>query len=459
MSDTMKIEKEYDIIIIGGGPGGYVAAERAGAAGKKVLLIEKDELGGVCLNWGCIPTKSLLNSAKYYHHALHGDQFGVKAESVSYNLETAMAWKEKTVKSLRGGVAFLMKREKVDTLKGTAKIVERKIVEVDGARYRGDFIIIATGSSPAVPPIPGSDGPTVLTSNQVLEIKKLPSSIAVIGGGVIGMEFASWFSTLGVKTTVIEMLEEILPMMDRKVASGMRKALPGINFHLGSKVEKIEPGKVSFSTSGSQESCDAEMVLLATGRRPNLSGLGLEEMGIDFNRTGIKTDCYQKTNIPGIYAAGDVTGKSQLAHSASRMGEVAVGHILDPASPRFGRMRYNAVPWAVYTLPEAAGCGYTEAAALEAGLKVRTATSHFAANGRFLAEKGKGPGFCNVVINAETGVLLGVHLLGAYSSEIIHSAAAMIEAELRDIDIKEIIFPHPTVSEVIREAIWELKEK
>lgn len=447
---------EYDLIIIGGGPGGYVAAERAGAAGKKVLLLEKEQLGGVCLNWGCIPTKSLLNSAKYYHHALHGSQFGVTAGNVSFDLEKAMAWKEKTVKTLRGGVAFLMKKYKVDVISEAGRLVDRATVEAGGKRYSAASIIIATGSSPAVPPIPGADLPSVLTSNEVLEISSLPSSIAVIGGGVIGMEFASFFSTLGVKVSVIEMLDEIFPMMDGKMASAMRKAMPGVTFHLGSKVEAIEKGRVHFTSGGEKSGCGADMVLLSVGRRANLEGLGLKEAGVDFDRSGIKVDEYQRTNLPGVYAVGDVTGISQLAHSASRMGEVAVGHILDGASPRYGRMRLGAVPWAVYTLPEAAGCGKTEEQAEAEGIRVKSAVFQFGANGRFLAENGREPGFCKVVTDASSNVLLGVHLMGAYSSEIIHGAAAMIEAELRVQDIKEIIFPHPTVSEVVCDAVWEL---
>ncbi len=447
---------DYDIIILGGGPGGYVAAERAGAAGKKVLLVEKDQLGGVCLNWGCIPTKSLLNSAKYYHHALNGDKFGVSARDVSFDLTKAMAWKEKTVKTLRGGVAFLMKKYKVEVVSGNGKLVDRSSVDVNGTRYGASSIIIATGSSPAVPPIPGADLPSVLTSSDVLKLEKLPSSIAVIGGGVIGMEFASFFSTLGVKVEVIEMLDEILPMMDAKSAASMRKAMPAIDFHLSSRVERIEEGKVHFSRNGEQNSCEAELVLLSVGRRPNISGIGLEESGVDFTGTGIKVDEYQRTNIPGVYAVGDVTGKSQLAHSASRMGEVAAGHIINRDAPLYGKMRYKAVPWAVYTLPEAAGCGLTEELAEKEGIAVKTADWQFGANGRFLAENGRETGFCRVIADKKSGALLGVHLIGAYSSEIIHSAAAMIEAELRIEDIKEIIFPHPTVSEVIRDAAWEL---
>ena len=447
---------KYDIIIIGSGPGGYIAAERAGAEGKKVLLIEKEEIGGVCLNWGCIPTKSLLNSAKYYHHALHGDQYGVRAEKVEFDLKTAMKWKEKTVTRLQKGVSFLMKKNKVDVVRGQARFTDRTTVAVGDEQYQSESVLIATGSSTMVPPIPGKESKNIVTSREILGIDSLPKSLVVIGGGVIGMEFASLFSTLGVEVTVVEMLDEILPMMDLGLAKTMRKSLKNISFHLEARVEKLEEGKVFFTKQGEAHELNCELVLMATGRKPNTEGLGLDEIGLDYDKKGIKTDQYMRTNVPGVYAIGDVTGKSLLAHSASRMGEVAVGHLVNPEKPKYGMFRSHAIPWAVYTLPEAAGCGITEQDAERAGLPIKTSGAQMAANGRFLAENGREVGQCKMVVHAETGVLLGVHLLGAYSSEIIHSAAAMIEAELRDVDIREIIFPHPTVSEVLRDAVWEL---
>lgn len=447
---------KYDIIIIGSGPAGYISAERAGAAGKKVLLIEKEEIGGVCLNWGCIPTKSLLNSAKYYHHALNGDQFGVHAENVDFDLKAAMKWKEKTVTRLQKGVSFLMKKHKVDVVMGHARFTDRTTVAVGDEQYQADSILLATGSSTMVPPIPGKESTNVVTSREILGIGTLPKSLTVIGGGVIGIEFASLFSTLGVEVTVVEMLDEILPMMDAGLAKTMRKSFKKISFHLGARVEKLEDGKVFFTNQGEAHELNSDLVLMATGRKPNTEGLGLDEIGLDYDKNGIKTDQYMRTNLPGVYAIGDVTGKSQLAHSASRMGEVAVGHIVNPQKPKYGMFRFHAIPWAVYTLPEAAGCGMREQEAERAGLTVKTSVAQMAANGRFLAENGREVGQCKLVVQADTGVLIGVHLLGAYSSEIIHSAAAMIEAELRDVDIREIIFPHPTVSEVLRDAAWEL---
>jgi len=441
----------YDIIIIGAGPGGYVAAERAGARGKKVLIIEKEHLGGVCLNRGCIPTKSLLNSSKLYKKAKSSEQFGVHAENVTFNLEEAMAWKEDVINTLRKGVAFQMKHNKVEVIEGDAQYHGGKSVLVNGTEYTGENIIIATGSSPFVPPIPGADSPFCKTSREVLNLEKLPSSAVVIGGGVIGLEFASFFSNLGIKTDVIEMMDEIVPFMDKGLAKVMRREMKGIDFHLKSKVEKIDGSKVCFTNKkGKEEILDTELIILAVGRKPNIESF--TGSGLDIERGRVKVDERMRTNLPGVYAVGDVTGESLLAHSASRMGEVVVQQICGEDD----HMRYNAVPWAVYTYPEAAGCGLNEQEAEEKGITVKTASMQMRGNGRFYAENGKAGGLCKVIVHAETDILLGVHLLGAQCSEMIAGAASMIEAELRVSEIKEIIYPHPSVSEIIKDTLWML---
>jgi dihydrolipoamide dehydrogenase len=446
----------YDIIIIGAGPGGYEMAEKAGHHGQNVLLIEKEHLGGVCLNWGCIPTKTLLNSAKHYVHAKEAPEFGVNTGEVSFDLKKVMAWKQEVIETLRGGIAGQMKKSKVTVLKGEASLLGPGKVDVDGEVYEGKNVVIATGSSPFVPPIPGADRPHVMTSTEILEIDQLPESLVVIGGGVIGIEFASFFSSLGVKVDVIEMLDEIIPFMDKGQAKRFRAALKGkIDFHLGSKVTSIDGHDVKYTDKkGEEQTINADIVLMSVGRFPNIGNLGLEESKVDFDRRGIKTDEQMRTNLPNVYAIGDVTGKSQLAHSATRMGEVALNTILG----RPDRFRMNAIPWAVYSMPEIAGCGLTEEQAKEAGFEVETASLPLMMSGRFLAENGKkGPGQVTVVKDAETDVLLGVHLFGAYSSEIIWGAAAMIESELRIKDIQEIDFPHPTVGEVIRSTMFQFK--
>lgn len=443
--------EQYDLIVIGAGPGGYIAAERAGEAGKKVLLIEKDNLGGVCTNWGCIPTKSLLNSSKLYKKALHGEEYGVSAGNVSFSLEKAMAHKQDTIETLRKGIAFLMKKNKVDVVFAEAEVTSPKTVKADGKEYGFDNLIVASGTTAFVPPIPGSDLQHVVDNKGILNVEKLPQNLVVIGGGVIGVEFASFFSAVGVKVSVVEMVDEIIPLMDGEFSRTLRKAMGKVDFHLKAKVTKIDAQKVYFEKDGNQTALDADLVLMAVGRRPVT--MGLDKIGLDVAPQGIRVDEQMRTNLPGIFAIGDVNGRSLLAHSASRMAEVAVNTILG----RPDRMRYSAVPWAVYTDPEAAGCGLTEAQAKEQGYNVKSGSMPMRANGRFLAEQGKKePGMCKVVVDADSDVILGVHMLGSYSSEIIHSAAAMLEMELRVQDVKEIIFPHPSISEIIKDALWAL---
>jgi dihydrolipoamide dehydrogenase len=446
----------HDLIIIGGGPGGYLAAERAGAAGLSVLLIEKDSLGGACLNRGCIPTKSLLNSAKLYLHAKESAAYGVKADSVELDWAAAQAWKEKTVAKLREGVAASLRAAKVEILSGTGCLCAPGEVRVaeSGKKYQAKNVIIASGSSPALPPIPGAAGNrAVMDSTALLDIKEIPRRLAVIGGGVIGIEFASLFSALGAKVAVVEMLPEILPFMDAGQAPLMRRALKGVDFRLGSKVEGIEGGKLSWSRGGKTESTEADAILMAAGRVPNLEGLFDAGLGLDADERGIRVDERMRTNLPGIYAAGDVTGKSLLAHSAYRMAEVAVDSILGGKQ----LMRYDALPWAVYSLPEAAGAGLTEAQARERGIEARCARVPLAFSGRFVAENGAGaPGECKLVADGASGRILGVHLVGPYASEMIWGASAAIEMEMRAADLSEVVFPHPSVAEALREAAREL---
>lgn len=446
-------EQKFDVVIIGAGPGGYLAAERAGAKGKKALLIDKDKnLGGVCLNRGCIPTKTLLNSAKIFYSAQNSKQFGVNVSKAEYDIEKAMEWKNRVVSILTKGIAYQMKRHNVTVITGHAQIIDRNTVSVEGVNYRADNIIIATGSSPAKLPIPGINKNHVLTSDEILNINQLPAKLAVIGGGVIGLEFASYFSLLGVSATVIELLSEILPGFDKDISSLLRKSMNKCNFKTGVTVSKIDDKNVYYAKDGNKESIPVDMVLLAVGRTPNVSDIGLDGLNIDYDHKGIKVNDKMQTSRPGIYAVGDVTGKSLLAHSAYRMGEVAVNVMFGEND----RMRYHAVPWVVYTYPELSGVGLTEEQAQEQGRKIRVGSLQMRANGRFLAEHGNEKGICKVIVDAESDVLLGVAMLGGVNSEIIYGAATMIESELRVKDIKEIIFPHPTVSEIIKDTIWEM---
>lgn len=451
----------YDVIILGGGPGGYLAAERLGARGRKVLLVEKGELGGTCLNVGCIPTKTLLNSAKHYAHAKDGEKFGVKAASVEYDWTVMQAWKAEVVSKLRGGIAMAEKKFGVEVLNAEGKLIAPGKVEALGVIHEAPAVIIATGSSPVMPPIPGAkDNPAVLDSTGLLSIGQVPSSLCVIGGGVIGVEFASLFSALGTRVEVIEMMDEIVPFMDKEQAPLLRRALKGVTFRLGCKVVKIEGGSVRYLARDGKESvCAADTVLMAVGRRPNLSGWGAAEAGLDMSPKGIVVDGRMRTNLPGVWAVGDVTGKSLLAHSAYRMAEVAVLDILSGGGAAKGNevMRYDAVPWAVYSLPEAAGVGITEQEALARGIGVKCASLPLRISGRFAAENGfAAPGAAKIVAEAATGRILGVHVVGSYASETIWGACALIEQEMSIEDLKSMIFPHPSVCEVIRDVAWSM---
>ncbi|MCX7032147.1 MAG: dihydrolipoyl dehydrogenase [Spirochaetes bacterium] len=457
----------FDLAVIGAGPAGHVAAERAGRLGKRVLVIERSHLGGVCLNQGCIPTKTLLHSAKLFAHAQHGQSFGVTVEGARYDLAKSMAWKTRTVETLRKGIAFQFRKAGVELVQGTARLASPRTIEVNGRTYGAERILLATGSSAAALPVPGADHEHVMGSTEALEITSLPKSIAIVGGGYIGMEFATYFSRLGVKVAVIEMLPEIVPLLDAEIAVLLRRSLPEAEFHLGSRVLSYGADGVRFVRDGKEQVAPAERVLVAVGRRPIVEGLGLEAAGVDFDRKGVKVDDRMRTNVPDIWAAGDITGRSMLAHSASRMGEVAVADMFGASAAGTAagtaaagapgpRMRWHAIPWVVYTDPEVAGVGLSEAQAKEQGRAVKVAKLDLRANGRFIAENDGTRGMCKVVVDAGSDLVLGVQMIGPYASEIVQGAAVMIEAELRARDVREIVFPHPTVSEIVRDALWEL---
>ncbi|MCC8166433.1 MAG: dihydrolipoyl dehydrogenase [Planctomycetes bacterium] len=443
----------YDVIILGAGPAGYVAAEHASAMGKTVLLVEQDRLGGVCLNRGCIPTKSFLHAAKLYNHARHGGVFGVVAPDALFDYGIMKTRTEAVQEQLRNGIAFMMKRGKVEVVQGVARIVGRNRVAVGGTDYAGTNILIATGSRPAVPPIPGlADNPAVVDSTALLQADTVADSLAVIGGGVIGVEFACFHALLGKSVTVLEMLPTLCGPVDRDVARAVQKKLEqlGASVHVGATVDRVDGGTVFFrDKKGIGQSVAAERILVAAGRKPNLEGFGLDALGLDVTARGITVNDRAETSVPGVYAAGDVTGRIQLAHFASRQATVAV-HAM------FGRddiCRDVAVPAVIYTDPEAAGIGLTEHAAKEAGIPVRTVKMPLAASGRFVAETDGEQGFIKAVL-AEDGKVLGMHIVGSYASEMIAAAAIMIEYGLTAQDVEKVIFPHPTVAEIMREVMF-----
>jgi len=453
----------YDLIIIGGGPGGYLAAERAGEAGLKTLLVEKNAIGGVCLNEGCIPSKTLLNSAKIYDHARNGAKYGVTSENAKIDPAAVVARKNKVVKTLVSGVSASLKAKKVTVKHGLGEIVNRSAdgvvhVKVGDETFEGQRLIVATGSEAIIPPIPGvKEGlakGTVLTSREILNLTVIPKTMVVVGGGVIGLEMAGYFQMCGCQVTVIEMLDHIAGAADREMTTLLQRAFAkqGMTFHLNCQVTKVGDGFVEFTDRGETKRADAEYVLMSVGRRAVTKGFGLENLGVFVEHGRIVTDAQGRTNIPGVYAIGDVNGIWMLAHAAYREAEVAVNTMLGKRDV----MRYGAMPSVIYTNPEMAFVGETEETCREKGLAYKKVTLPMGYSGRYLAENADGGGRIKLLVDTERNRLLGCHLLGSYASEIILSAGILVETEMRIEDIKELIFPHPTVCEIIREAIFQI---
>lgn len=443
----------YDLIVIGAGPGGYEAAAYAAKLGKKVALFEKNELGGTCLNVGCIPTKTLLRSAKALEDCHEAKLYGVHTAEATIDMAAVQARKKSVVDTLSKGVAGMLKRAGVDVIKAEAKITAPGKVSADGKTYEAANILVATGSVPAAPPIPGlRDNPLVLDSTGILDLNAVPDSLVVIGGGVIGLEFASFFATVGSKVTVVEMLPKIAPVVDDDIAKGLMTALKklGVTFNLSCKVTRIEGSTLVFTDpDGKEQQVTGTYILNSTGRSPVLKGVGLEECGVVCDRRGIKTDEFGKTNVPGIWACGDVTGRCLLAHAATREGIVAVNNMFGKPD----RMRYCAIPSVVYTHPEVAQVGATEAELKEKGVAYRKAVMPMAIAGRFIVENAGKTGTVKVLVSEKYGQVLGVHMIGGSCGEFIASAAAMVELELCVEDVHQIVFPHPTCSEALKETI------
>ncbi len=451
----------YDLIIIGGGPAGYLAAERAGHEGLSVLLIEKRFVGGVCLNEGCIPSKALLYSAKICDHAKQGQKYGVTAENVALNHETVIQRKNKVVNTLVAGVKGKLRKNKVELVEGVAAVSGKNAngfeIKVDEKVYSGKQLLIATGSIPVIPSLPGVTASIekgfALTNREILDLKEVPGSLVIVGGGVIGLEMASYYNSAGSKVTVVEMLDHIGGATDREIAAILLKNYEkkGVAFKLNVRVTEIKDGAVVYQSGEETATVKADKVLLSIGRRPATVELGLERIGVETESGRIKTDERGKTNVAGVYAAGDVNGVSMLAHTAYREAEVCINNILGKKD----YMRYQAIPSVIYTNPEVGAVGETEASASQKGIEYEMAKLSMRYSGRYLAENEAGDGICKVLVDQKYRKIIGVHLIGNYASEIIYGAALMIETEMRVDDLKELVFPHPTVSEIIREAIFE----
>ena len=442
----------YDIAVLGGGPGGYIAAIRAAQLGKKVVLVEKRDLGGTCLNRGCIPTKALLHSAELYREMKNAEAFGIHARELTYDYAKVMAHKDAVVKKLRAGIAFLMKSNQITVIQASGCLLDAHTVAVGKNRISADSIILATGSSPARLPIPGIE--TAKNSDDVLAMNKLPRKAVIIGGGVIGVEFASLLSSFDVAVTIVEMAKEILPGTDLEIAASLRKRMEkkGVVFHTSAKVLAVHNGtECVFEVDGAERRVAGDVVIVAVGRKPATEGIGLESAGIPMERGFVKVDAEMRTGVAGIFAIGDITGKMQLAHVASAQGLVAAHN----ACGEHREMRYDVIPSCIYTQPEIASVGLTQAQAEAEGKTVRVGTFPVAANGRSTIMNVR-DGFAKIVTDADTGEILGAQLMAPRATDMIAEIAAVMRAEGTIEELSDTIHPHPTVSEIIMEAAHDV---
>ena len=453
------------IIIIGAGPGGYETALLAAKRGVEVVLIESGHVGGTCLNEGCIPTKSFCRNAEVLDGLREAETFGVTGLSYDFDFKTVAARKDAVVEQLRGGVEGLLGHKLITFVRGMASFKDPHTVTVNGEEYQADYIIIATGSVSASLPIPGADLPGVLTSREVLDILEIPKRLCVIGGGVIGLEFASVFRSFGSEVTVLEYFKEILPRFDSDLSKRLKQSLGkrGIEINTQAQVVGIEECgeeyKVTYLRKGKEETVLADKVLMAVGRRANVDSLNLSDVGIEYTSKGILVDNKtMQTNIPHIYAVGDINGRMMLAHAATFQGIVALDHIMGVEND----IDLDVMPAAVFTSPEAAMVGMTEEDCKNAGVPFRCLKSFFRANGKAVT-MGQTDGFCKVIVAAEPkegestsyqpGRLLGCHLYGPHASDIIQEACAMISRKADVAEFENIIHTHPTLTEVLQSAV------
>lgn len=455
-----KEDVKADLLVIGGGPGGYVAALYAAKKGLNTVLVEREKLGGTCLNVGCIPTKALVKSSEVYKDTLLGEEFGFEIENIKVNMNKVIDRKDKIRENLVSGIDYLLSKNNVRVIKGDASFLDDKIIVAkrgkDEYKIEAKNIIVATGSKISKINIKGIDLPFVLNSKSALDNKNLPKSITIIGGGVIGMEFAFIYSNFGVKVNVVEYMDRLLTMVDDDISEEIENIarLNGINIYTSSKVTKIEKSEngdaiVFFENEGKEKYLISENVLVAIGREPNMDGLNIEKAGIELNERGkgIKVDNTLKTNIPGIYAVGDVNNKMQLAHVASHQGIIAVDNILSEDK----KMKYDCVPNVIFTAPEIASVGLTERECIEKKINIKVSKFPFSANGKALT-MGESRGFIKIIKDMDNNKIVGASLIGADASSLISTLTVIIKNNIKDKDIADTIFAHPTTGEVIHEA-------
>ncbi len=443
---------DYDLTVIGGGPGGYVAALRGAQLGARVALVEEKRVGGVCLNEGCIPTKALARSVELLLDIERAREFGILVSEPALDFAKMMARKEKVVERLVSGVEALLQDRKVELFKGRGRLLAPNKVTVGGEELSTRSIVIATGAEAGMPPVPGLDLEGVITSSEILKLEEAPSDLVIVGGGAIGMEFASIFNALGTKVTVIEMLPSLLPPVDEELSRRYHTLVrrEGVEVHLNSPLRGVQQKGPSLLVEyGADEkvgSVEADYVLIATGRLPYSEGLGLAELGIRTGRRAIVVDDYLQTTVPGVYAVGDVTGGWMLAHVASRQGEIAAENALGDRK----EIDYRAVPYCVFTLPEIAGVGLTEQEAKGKGIPYKKSIFRFGASGRALT-MGETRGLVKLLCHEE-GEVLGLHIMGPHATDLIAEGALAIQMGATASDIVATIHAHPTLPEAVREA-------
>jgi dihydrolipoamide dehydrogenase len=465
VSDT-----SFDVIIIGSGPGGYVTAIRAAQLGFKTAVVEKSHLGGICLNWGCIPTKALLRSAEIYHYLQHADVYGLKADNVTFDAAAVVKRSRGVSKRLADGVGFLMKKNKVSVIWGAATIEAPGRIAVAAAKteapkgtlgpgsYQAKHIIVATGARPRVLPGLEPDGRLVWTYFEAMVPDKMPKSLLVVGSGAIGIEFASFYKTMGADVTVVEVLPQILPVEDAEIAAFARKQLEkqGLKIFIGAKVTKLDKQADSVTATiddgkGGIQTLTVDRVISAVGVVGNVENLGLEKLGVKTERGCIVTDGFSKTNVPGLYAIGDVAGPPMLAHKAEHEGVVCIEAIkgLHPHP-----LDKSKIPGCTYCSPQIASVGLTEAKAKEQGLDIRVGKFPFAGNGKAIA-LGEDQGLIKVIFDRKTGQLLGAHMVGAEVTELIQGYVVAMTLETTEEELIHTVFPHPTLSEMMKEAVLD----
>ncbi len=450
----------FDLIVIGGGPAGYNAAERAAEKGFKTCVVEERALGGTCLNEGCIPTKTLLYSAKIYDYSKHCKEYGVEFTGATIDHAKIIDRKNKVVKTLVCGVGMKMKKGGIEVITATAKITGKTAdgftVNCGDKTIEGKRLLICSGSEATLPPIDGLKDSLAngfaLTNREILDMKEVPGTLLVVGGGVIGLEMVSYFNSIGSRVVVLEMMDHIAGPTDREISEMLKKEYEkrGVEFILGAKVTSIKDGKIAYELNGKAMEIEGDKALVSIGRRARTAGLGLEEIGVVMERGAIVTDEFGKTSVPGVWAAGDVNGKVMLAHTAYREGEVAVTNMLGGND----RVDYNSIPSVIYTNPEVAAVGETTESAKAKGYNVEIRTLPLSYSGRYLAENEGGKGIMKIIVDKDHNKILGFHMIGTYASEIVYGAAMMVGKEMRLAEIQKFVFPHPTVGEVLREAIF-----